>query len=53
MITKITGKLLRLADDSATLAIEPFARYRLLHGLSSLDYLLRHEQDIARYERTR
>ena len=24
MITKITGKLLRLADDSATLAIEPF-----------------------------
>jgi Holliday junction DNA helicase RuvA len=24
VITKITGKLLRLADDSATLAIEPF-----------------------------
>jgi 3-isopropylmalate/(R)-2-methylmalate dehydratase small subunit len=39
--------------DAIALVIEPFARYRLLHGLSSLDYLLRHEQDIARYERAR
>jgi 3-isopropylmalate/(R)-2-methylmalate dehydratase small subunit len=35
------------------LAIEPFARYRLLRGLSTLDYLLGHERDIARYERAR
>jgi 3-isopropylmalate/(R)-2-methylmalate dehydratase small subunit len=39
--------------DAIPLAIEPFARYRILHRLSSLDYLLRHEQDIARYERAR
>ena len=45
---------LRLPDDArVALAIEPFARYRLPRGITSLDFLLRHEEDIARFERAR
>jgi 3-isopropylmalate/(R)-2-methylmalate dehydratase small subunit len=32
------------------LAIDPFARYRMLRGLTSLDYLRRNTEAIARYE---
>ena len=47
------GELRWPGGEAIPVAMEPFARYRILHGLSSLDYLLRHEQDIARYERAR
>jgi 3-isopropylmalate/(R)-2-methylmalate dehydratase small subunit len=35
------------------LDIEPFARHRILRGLTTLDYLLAHGNDIARFERAR
>jgi 3-isopropylmalate/(R)-2-methylmalate dehydratase small subunit len=44
--------LLRIPGGTpVALDIEPFARYRLLNGLSSLEFLRSHEDAIARYER--
>ena len=33
--------------------IEPFARHRILRGLTTLDYIRSHEDDIARFENAR
>jgi len=44
---------LRLANGTAVrFPIESFARYRLLHGIDELGYLLSHADHIAAYEQT-
>ncbi len=37
----------------ARFAVDPFARYRLLHGVDELDFLLSHESAIEAYEQRR
>ena len=50
----VAACLLRVPGETpVALGIEPFARYRLLRGLTSLEFLRSHEDDIARYERGR
>jgi len=38
---------------SSTFPLDPFTRERLVHGWDDIGLSLRHEDDIARYERTR
>jgi 3-isopropylmalate/(R)-2-methylmalate dehydratase small subunit len=43
-----------LADGSkASFAVEPFARYCLLHGMDQLDFLLSLDKDVAAFEAAR
>ena len=50
----LESETVQLADGfAAQFAIEPFARYRLLHGVDELGFLLSQAEDIAAYERAR
>jgi 3-isopropylmalate/(R)-2-methylmalate dehydratase small subunit len=50
----LAARLLQVPGGApVALAIEPFARYRLLSGITSLEFLQRYEADIARFERGR